>query len=279
MSVSIKLMGEGLDFTGEVTLFQAAQIMAAIAKPDEVSGESLPAPTQKPPVLGEVVGGSEYDSPRQAIDALKANTNPKKIVAIALYLGATSQNGKTLTTDDVIAEFAKAGEPTPTHIARDMKKAVTAGHIYFENKNEFRLLAKTDSIPESGFTSVKQKGSSSSPKPTGKSAPKPTVRSEIATMPIITTLDGHKDYFSITKRSDQILWILKYAQSVAPNGLNRAEITYLSSQIGGDITSRIFSSTNASNVKNGFISSTGMVIALTAKGEKYMKEEIADIKK
>jgi hypothetical protein len=70
MDVTIKMTGSGLDYNGTITLFQAAQIMAAIAKPgDTRSNDSQPEllagdVVTKPQELKSV--SSVYESPRQA---------------------------------------------------------------------------------------------------------------------------------------------------------------------------------------------------------------------
>jgi hypothetical protein len=142
-----------------------------------------------------------------------------------LYLGANSQNGKLISNEEVLAEFVKAGEPTPAKIARDVKDAVAAGYLYPETKTTFRVLSTADSIPENGFKKVNRKRTvTRSPK--GEPAVKLTVRPEVADLPITASLDGYKDFFDLDKRSDQILWILKYVQPTLSAGLNRLEIIH-----------------------------------------------------
>lgn len=277
MSVSIKLNGSGLDFTADVTLFQATQIMAFIAQQGEATGAPmhLVTPPQVELPKGQTVvpipQGRAYDSPRSAIDALVAKLIPHKIVAIAFYLGATSQNNMILSFEDVLAEFSKAGEAKPTHFPREVKKAVAEGYIYLENKNSFRLLSKTDTIPQDGFPKSKRKSSASRPK-SSKPAEKLIVRPEVSAMPTTTTMDGYKDYFEIDKRTDQILWILKYAQANSLSSLNRREIIAVSSKLGGVFHVNNFTSANIPNVTKGYITLTGSLISISAKGEKHFTE-------
>ncbi len=278
MSVSIKLNGSGLDFIADVTLFQATQIMAFIAQ----QGEAIDTPINlvTPPKTellqdnaGKTTPSGTYDSPRSAIDELAAKSIPQKIVAIAFYLGATSQNGMILNFEDVLAEFTKAGAAKPTHFAREVKKTVSEGYVYLEGKSAFRLLSKTDTIPRDKFPKLKRKSSATRPK---SSAPgeKLTVRPEITSMPRETFLDGYKDHFEITNRSDQILWILKYAAKHSFPSLNRREIVTISSHLGGKLTGQNFTSSNGPNAKNGYISTTLSQITLSAKGEAYVTQTL-----
>lgn len=278
MGVSIKLNGNGLDFTANITLFQATQIMAFIAQQGEDANTPLlsivPAETellQGSSTGSATVQNSAYDSPRSAIDSLVAKSIPQKIVAIAFYLGATSQNGMVLQFEDVLAEFAKAGAAKPTHFPREVKKTVAEGFIYLEDKSSFRLLSKTDTIPHDGFPKSKHKSATSKPK-NGNPAEKLVVRPEILDMPITTTMDGHEDYFKIDKRPDQILWILKYAQVNSFTALNRREVLAISSKLGGVFNTGNFAGANQPNVTNGYITLTGSLISMSAKGEKHFAE-------
>lgn len=277
MDVTIKMTGSGLDFNGTITLFQAAQIMAAIAKPGDVKTND----NQPELLTGDVVAQpqvlkpvqSAYESPRQAIELLGATTNPQKIVAIALYLGANSENSKLISNEEVLAEFVKAGEAKPAKIARDVKDAVAAGYLYPESKTTFRVLTAADSIPEVGFKKPTRKRTVIKGNK-GEPAVKLVVRPEVTDLPITATLDGYKDFFDLDKRSDQILWILKYVQPTMSEGLNRLEIIQICSKLGGDINSQSFTSSNTPNIKNGYLAVTKEMMALTAKAEKHMTEKL-----
>lgn len=275
MGVKIQLSGSGLNFDGEVSLFQATQIMAFIARPPEQESNESPLELLSSEAKTEAPKSNvrRYESPRDAIDSLQAKTNPQKIVALSLYLGATSANGVIIEYSQVLAEFTNAGEKTPKNISRDVNDAVSAGYLYPTSKTSFRLLLSADTVPEQGFKTVKRRRSA--PKNRDKaSAPKLEIRAEVLNMPIVTSLDGYMDYFDLKLRSDQIVWILKYAEGHKIAGLNRLEIINVSSRIGGDIDSKAFTASNKANVKNGYVSLTGSQFALTAKGNKYASEEL-----
>lgn len=283
MDVKIKLDGNGLNFDGGITLFQATQIMAFIARPIDPDKADTPIELLSDPIqTGErkqITNTSRFESPREAINTLQAKTNPQKVVALALYLGASSENGMVVEFDSILTEFAKAGEPTPKNISRDVKDAVTAGYVYPESKTSFRLLSSADAVPDQGFKKIKRRRGNSPKTANGKAAPKLVVREEVLSMPITTTLDGFADYFDFKGRADQILWILKYAESNKLNALNRLEITHICSKLGGTVDSKGFTSGNTANVKNGYISSAGSLFSITAKGNKYMSAEMVSGKK
>lgn len=281
MTVKITIEGDGLAFDREIDLFQATQIMGFIAKSQTLEtyqqhGDRLVDASENgvPPVLVFDDNSKKYESPRQAIDELKAKTNPNKIVAIALYLGATSQNGRVLSHAEVVTEFAKAGEPTPKNITRDITGAVSDGYVYPESKTSFRLLSPADKLDEVGFKKSKKRPSSSTTKSGDKKNPL-VVREEIESMVIQTTLDGMKDFFQLKERADKILWMLKYVKSNGVNELNRKEVFRLSSKLGGDVTSKNFTASNQPNIKNGHISQQNELISISAKGNIYIDKNLS----
>jgi len=276
MDVDISLSGSGLEFTRKITLFQATQIMAFIAKPtgtemSEQRAELLDEVIAPEPKKIDEVNTSNHESPHQAIDQLHAKTNSQKIVAISLFLGASGQNGKVLQNDEVLTEFARAGEATPTYFNRDLKDAVSAGYIYAVDKKSFRLLSPADSVEEMGFKKSKRKRTANK-MADGEKLPKPTIRAEVNSLSLTTGLDGHIDYFDTPARADQILWILQYAKIKGMADLNRLEICQISAKLGGDINSRTYASSNVANVKNGYIASAGQAISMTVKGERHLTE-------
>jgi hypothetical protein len=150
MSVKISLNGDGLNYEGQIELLQATKIMAFIVQP-EIIEASAPDVIDAPLGIETNNAGSstrQFESPRVAIKQLNAQTNPQKIVAIALYLGATPENGNLTTIENVLIEFKKAGEPTPKNISRDLRVAVSDGYVYKEEKDAFRLLTPVDLVLE-----------------------------------------------------------------------------------------------------------------------------------
>ena len=281
MEVSIKMTGVGLDFNSTISLYQAAQIMAALSKPDQDINVTTPHTTKDIQELGEAPTTDEepssketspFESPREAIDALKASTFSKKIIAVAMYMGATSQNNMLVNISEVITEITKAGEPKPTQIPREVKKAVTAGYIYLEDKNQFRLLAPVDTIKKDNFAKFKKGKSSSTTKKAGKKREKLVVRAEVAGMSFSTNIEKYQDYFSIKGIKDRMLWLIKYGQAATPGGLNRLEIMHISKMIGGEIAPSAFSVYQQKNIKDGHLAQVNTKLILTTNGEKYLKE-------
>lgn len=280
MEVEIKLTGSGLQFESKVSLFQATQIMAFISRADQVNtlqdDEIAARPTASSVPSSHTLidhsldTQSVYESPHAAIAQTKAKINPQKIVALAFYLGATSTNQRTFTTDEILANFKKAGESTPKNINRDFREAVAAGYIFQEEKGVYRLLSSVDSVASEGFKKPTRKktqaGSSNGQKKT-----KLSVRDDVKNVRISTSMDGYPDYFKLGARSDQILWVIEYLKTLGVDGVNRLEIIEFTKKVGGKINSKNFTSSNTPNVKESYIYIENEVLKLTPKGIEQLK--------
>jgi hypothetical protein len=246
--------------------------MAFIARGPETISQDQEV-SKSNPLLGDTE--SKFESPAAAINKLIAKTNPQKIVALAIFSGASSQNGKTFTQEDILNLFRRAGQALPKNVTRDFKDAVKSGYIDEDSKGVYRLLSLTDSIIQQGFKRTKKtntkKNSPRASKPSNSSlAPQP-VREEFSNLPTKTALGGYPNFFKLTLRSDQILWVLAYAKSHGLDGLSRAEICDYSKKIGGRILQKNFTSSNTPNVKNNHIWSQGSAIHISEGGERYLK--------
>lgn len=273
MEVEIKITGSGLQFESTVSLFQASQIMAFISRADQVnavqdddimSGQSVTGAQDRQTLVSHSLDTqSVYESPHAAIAQTKAKVNPQKIVALAFYLGATSTNQKTFTTDEILANFKRAGESTPKNINRDFREAVAAGYIFQEDKGIYRLLSAVDNVPSEGFKKPSRKKTAS-----GVQSPKKklSVRDEVKQVRISTSLEGYPDYFSISNRSDQILWVIEYFKAHDIDGINRAELIDFTKKIGGEVTSKNFTASNTPNIKGSYIYIENEALKLTPKG-------------
>lgn len=275
MDVEIKLKGSGLEFFSKISLMQATQIIAFLARPANTNTQS-----EEEQILAPISGtmdtpltnGSKYNSPREAINMLGAKTNPQKIVALALYLGITSQNNKLFSSQDIVVQFAKAGEKTPKNITRDLKDAVIAGYIYLGDEGKYRLLNSADTVATDGFKKIKKQKSKIKGSSKAGRKPAATVRSEVEQLAVSTSLESYPKFFDLSLRSDKILWILAYAKKNSIDGLNRTEIVSYSKKIGGKLNTQIFTSSNTPNIKGDFIYKKGDLILITNGGENHLKK-------
>ena len=280
MEVEIKITGSGLQFESKVSLFQATQIMAFISRADQSNGAQdgeimagIPAsPTAEPRTLvgHTLVNQTFYESPYAAISLTKAKTNPQKIVAIALYLGATSTNQQVFSVDEILSGFKKAGESTPKNINRDFRDAVSAGYVFQEEKSVYRLLSSVDNVSKDGFKKPAKKRTSTSS--AGGSKLKLIVRDEVKNARIVTSLEGYPDFFKLDARADQILWVVEYLKFAGVDGVNRLEIINFTKKIGGKVTSKNFTVSNTPNVKESYIYIESDLIRLTPKGVAQLKD-------
>lgn len=278
MEVEIKISGSGLQFESKVSLFQATQIMAFISRADQANGAQdgeimagIPADRTVEPrtLVGHTLDvQTVYESPYAAIAQTKAKTNPQKIVALALYLGATSTNQQVFTIDEILSGFKKAGESTPKNINRDFREAVSAGYVFQEEKGVYRLLSSIDNVATEGFKKPAKKRNGASG---GAKATKLKVRDEVKGVRILTSMEGYPDYFKLDAHSDAILWVVEYLKAEGIDGANRAEILDFTKKIGGKITSKNYTSSNMPNVKESFIYIENDLVRLTPKGIEQLK--------
>lgn len=279
MEVEVKITGSGLQFESKVSLFQATQIMAFISRVDQANGgqggdilTSVPlSSTGEPRTLIDHTMDVQtiYESPHAAIAKTSAKTNPQKIVALALYLGATSTNHKVFSIEEILSAFKKAGESTPKNINRDFREAVAAGYVFQEEKGVYRLLSSIDNVPSDGFKKTTKKRAAAGTSSGSKT--KLTVREEFGGVRILTSMEGYPDYFKLGARSDQILWVLEYLKAQGLDGANRLEVINFTKKIGGKVTSKNFTASNTPNVKESYIYTEGDAIKLTPKGIEQLR--------
>ncbi len=282
MEVEVSLQGNGLQFSAKVSLLQATQIIGFIAKPSDVQSPSNDQPvliSHNGVAIPQQAIDNVFDSPRRAIDTLKAKTNPQKIVALALYLGATSQNGRLFNIQEITSLFSKAGEKTPKNSSRDFNDAVTLGYIYPEDDGTYRLLSTTDTLSSEGFKKIKVKQRSSQGGKS-KAGRKTTseVRDQVEKLPVSTALDSYPQFFDIKNRSDKVLWILEYAKKNNIDGLNRTEIISYSKKIGGGLSTQSFTSANTPNIKGNYIYLKDDLAHITPNGESHLQKEVQNEK-
>lgn len=278
MEVEIKISGSGLQFESKVSLFQATQIMAFVSRADQANGAQdgeimagIPADRTVEPrtLVGHTLDvQTVYESPYAAIAQTKAKTNPQKIVALALYLGATSTNQQVFTIDEILGGFKKAGESTPKNINRDFREAVSAGYVFQEEKGVYRLLSSIDNVSAEGFKKPAKKRSGTSG---GAKAKKLKVRDEVKNVRILTSMEGYPDYFKLDTHSDAVLWVVEYLKLEGIDGANRAEILDFTKKIGGKITSKNYTKSNMPNVKESYIYVENDLVRLTPKGVEQLK--------
>lgn len=150
MTVKITIHGDGLSFEGQTTMQKAAQMLHFISS-ESTSEINTPAP-----MLGLGDSPKKSNTPLEAIKNANAQTNPQKIAAFIKFY-QSKENKKTMSSADLVKAFAKAGEPKPKNIARDIRDAKIKGFIdeSDEVKSEFELTDKGVELLAEGFDKKK----------------------------------------------------------------------------------------------------------------------------
>ena len=242
-TVKIEISGK-LSYADDITLSQAAQIIAFI---DSSSSTEILAPgasTQLAPVtLTSTTSRSASANPRDAIDTTGAKTNPEKIVALA----STVLDGEkdTFTLDEIKPLFRRAREATPKNLSRDLDNAVRSGWVAdADQKGEFYLTSTGHDVLDNGFDSIRSEkstrtASSRRPRTNGSSRPRKTTVEVPALFkevdPIPTSIDGLPDYNKLTTNRDRFLWVLRLAKEIGADGLENSEIVWVSDHLGAGL--------------------------------------------
>lgn len=152
MAVKVHLEGDGLLFTDETSVFNAAQIIGFLKNSDSLEVGIRQPNTQR------LMGSQSRLSPREALLQSTAKTNPQKIAVLGHYQANVTQHD-SFSLEEVKAAFRKAGEPLPGNFSRDVSDAVSLGYI-FEDESETGMYFLTDSATEyvqAGFPETSKK--------------------------------------------------------------------------------------------------------------------------
>ncbi len=275
-SVTITLSGK-LSYKDQISLTQAAQIIAMIGSGEVAPGTFAAAPPKDSRVKG---GGA---SPRESLEASGAKSNPEKVVAFALHV--IRQGGKAaFTSDDVKPLFGRAGEPTPRNLSRDMRDAVRVGWIAESDTNtgEYYVTDKARDVLETGFDQLRGvRRSSSKPAPRGRASSNKTTRKTSDAIPtafedieiIHPTIDGMVGYHKLKTNTDRFLWAVYAAKLLGVGTLDNHHVVWLTDRLGVGIPSKDVSPYYKRLHQRGHLNRTTKDdrIRITPAGEEYLK--------
>lgn len=265
-----------LSYSDDITLTQAAQIVAFLN-----SGQSVGFPTA--PLTGanaDLPGRAPTptrpaQSPRGALEASGAKTNPERIVAFGLSI--TQQGGKeTFTIDEIRPLFRRAGVAAPANLSRDFASAVSLGWIGESESvsGEYYVLDRAAGVLSSGFAAIREKrGRGRSQTASRRSKKMPTVPEPFADKDIVSTHDGWIDYHKVKGKKDMYLWAIAYAKELGVEALNNAELSWLTFELGDGITSNNLNSYYKLNQKAGYVNKNAQgKVRVTPAGVEHVKQ-------
>jgi hypothetical protein len=275
--VKLTLTGR-LSYSEDITLSQAAQIIAFLAAPTDAAASSFAPHAGLSKNLGHVGGSS---SPREALEASGAKTNPERIVAFALHI--RREGGKdTFKLDDLRPLFRRAGEPTPANISRDMENAIKSGWAAESGvRGEFYVTDKAVRVLETGFDAIRRsRGAGTRARASGRrlrasgGVSNGSVPEYLAGIDGISpTLDGYVDYHKLKTRREKFLWAVNFAKAHDVSGLSNQELEWLTDRLGDCISSQNINANYQPNLKDGYVNRSNQDgrIRITPKGEEHLK--------
>lgn len=224
----IKIGGPGIDITKEIDAMQFARIFIILNSASDI-------PTNKPipgsPV--QIAGEINYSS-REFLNEKRPLTNPQRILTLASFL--TAEGSPRITVDNVKNEFEKAREPLPRNFTRDFNAVIKNGWLAeSQETGQFYVTTTGEKIMAGTFQNdtSKKNGVGKSRKSFPSSV---VIRPEIKSLNFETlSKTSNVDYWSLTKKSDKILWILIEAKTANFDSLNYKEISTLANNLGDDI--------------------------------------------
>ncbi len=212
-------------------------------------------------------------SPREAIDASGAKTNPERIVAFALSI--TQQGGKdTFTIDDIKPLFRRAGVAAPANISRDIASTVALGWIAESEavSGEYYVLDRADDVLETGFDAIREKRGSRGRGVGRRTKKSPTVPEVFSDKEIVSTFNGWIDYHKVKGKRDMYLWAIAYAKQIGVDALSSTELSWLTFELGGGITSNNLNSYYKLNQKPGYVNKNARGnVHITPSGLEHVK--------
>jgi hypothetical protein len=280
--VKITFTGK-VNYTDQITLSQAANIMAFIDSAAAAPGVAVAGFAQTQAGLGSQRSGGSgatTTNPREALEASGAKTNPERIVAFALYVA--QEDDKTLfTLEDVRPLFRRAREPIPANISRDLDNAIKAGWVAAtETTGEFFVTERAANVMQTGFDSIRR-GRSTGTR-TRATAPKKARRTNASKIPaafeslddvIEATIDGLIDYHKVSTKGDKVLWAIHAAKTLGVVALDNPETSWLTDRLGDGISAKDVSAYFVRLKQKGYVNRRGQdnKMRITPGGEAHLK--------
>lgn len=273
---SIKIIGK-LSYEDEITLIQAARIIEFLNSDSELTPPIFQTPGREDDRRRHAQ--REIESPRAAIDAAGAKTNPQKIVALGAYL--LQDGGDTFKIDAIKSQFQRAREVAPGNMSRDLATAISNNWIAESDATpgEYYLTHAISNVLEEGFPTDNasrprraRNGTNTRARrarPTSKKG-KPEAFAGIDEFN--TVIDGAISYHDAPNQKDKILWALWFAKQHEIKGLVHSDIAWITDQLGDGVPSKHIGARIEPLKKAGYVtrSTVDETYRITPSGESYV---------
>ncbi|MEU6170936.1 hypothetical protein ABZ832_03325 [Streptantibioticus parmotrematis] len=288
-----------VSYEEDITAYQASWVIGFVAgtpgvevRPSRIASPPAATPTPAaptPPALAPAspskvgppdepsgAGPPQITDIRQALEVSGASTIAEKIVAFAAYRQAVERE-ETFTKEDMVTLFRRAREASPSHLPREIGRAVLNGWITETSDSQYYLLAKGQEAFEKGFRTSGRKRNAPAPRSrsTGRRRSRPLstpeVFAEIDHIP--TTADGVPPYHQIPLKRDKALWALYLAKSLGIPGLQNMELVWLTDKLGDGIPSSDINGHFRGLHRHGYVnrSVSDHSMRITTAGEGYLR--------
>lgn len=283
-AVKLTLSGK-IGYEDEISVVQAARIISFLNA--SVDGESThdgelgdDLRTGGGARTGGAGGAGRRNglTPRDALEASGARTNPEKIVALALYVERQGDKD-TFTLEDIKPLFRQARESTPANLNRDLDQAVRLNWVAESDvRGEFYVKDQAVVVLEDGFDAIRgTRGAGTRPRSGGGSSRKarksatatPAAFSEVEVSPV---LDDYVNYHRLKTKTDKFLWALNAAKIWGVETVTNSEIVWLTDKLGDGISTNDVTGNYRANYKRGFANkNTEGKIRIVPDGTEYLK--------
>lgn len=283
-NVTLTLAGR-VNCQEEITFAQAVQVLALLSSSASDSNSGTPlggvplmggVPPSVPGFAAPPPQRQDAISPKQALEASGAKTNPEKIVTFAALV--CRQSGRdTFTLDDVKPLFKQAREVAPGNLTRDLSGAIQSGWVAeAEDSGEYYLVGRASDVLDNGFEGLrpgKQAGSrnrSSSSRRPRKPIAVPEIFANAEVSPVI---DDLINFHQVKIKRDKYLWAVYAAKLLGAEAVDLTEIAWLTDELGEIIPSRVQGGHFSGNQKSGYVNKNAHgKVRITPAGISYIKE-------
>lgn len=284
--VRLTLTGK-LSYSEQISVAQAAEIVRFLSSGDvaEASSGQIRGATG-----GGLGGGTTNRSngqqvgmtPRQALEASGAKTNPEKIVTFAVLVSQQSDK-ETFTLDDVKPLFSQAREVTPGNFTRDLDAAIRIGFLApATTKGEYYVVDKALNVLESGFEELRNvRGSRSRSTASSRRSRKPaTVPEAFKGLELSPTVDGFINYHKVKTKTDRYLWAIHAAKLLGVDTVEPSDVAWVTDRLGDGVPRNDLNSYFRGNLKHGYVNKNAEgKVRITPDGVEYLKSLNAKIAK
>lgn len=271
MSVKVTLNGDGLNYSKDASVVQAAQIIGFLNNTETQAGDS--SLRNEPIILGEPT--KPRKSPREYLLDTGARTNTQKILALSDYV-SKRDSVEVISILDVKSAFSKAGEPVPRNFSRDLKDAVQTGYIS-EDDNQaghYFITNKGYEVLENSFEKGQRAVRRRTKRSNGQGGSVVPINEKVSKLSFSDLLDGYPNYHSLNSKTERAMWIITYAKFNDIESLSGKEIEYVAQQLSDNIPNSQIAAAMRMPLAKGFISKIKGSYRIIHKGEEYLKEKI-----